>query len=429
MADVIIAGSGPAGLTAGLYTSRAGLKTIVVSGTLPGGQLTRTGVVENFPGCPDGVDGSALMERMRDQALKYGAGMEYDEIASAELADGGIQRVTAASGTKFEAPVLIIATGAEPRWPGLPGEEKFRNHGLSVCAACDGHFYRDQDVAVVGGGDSALEEALSLATIASSVTLIHRRDSFRSSGIMAERVMSTPDIRILWHTIIVGMEGDGRLEALRLRDAGDGSETVIRVRALFSALGHRGIRSAAGGGPGRLHHNPFSGGRNFSGRGFCRRGLRRQPLPAGGHRRRGRVHGGDERGAVSSEAEVDKGIVGRSAEECQGNHEYRQRRDIPGDAFQPAGAIAPEPPESRQHGDESEDQRQRFRRVHGHGADSGSAAAAEHPDHVLPTPAQRRHAEYHYAEHVGQEEVEMLADRRDFVLPVAVSGNPLQHHE
>lgn len=237
MADVIIAGSGPAGLTAGIYASRAGLKTIIVSGVLPGGQLTRTGIVENFPGFPEGVDGFTLMERMRDQALKYGAGVEYDEIASAELADGGIQRVTAASGTKFEAPVLIIATGAEPRWPGLPGEEKFRNHGLSVCAACDGHFYRDQDVAVVGGGDSALEEALSLSKIASSVTLIHRRDSFRSSGIMAERVAAAPNIRIMRHTIVVGMEGDGRLEALRLRDTGDGSETVIRVRALFAALG------------------------------------------------------------------------------------------------------------------------------------------------------------------------------------------------
>ncbi len=237
MEDVIIVGSGPAGLTAGIYTSRAGLKTVVISGVLPGGQLTRTGTVENFPGYPEGIDGFTLMDRMRTQAVRYGAEMEYDEIVSAELSDGDVQRVAAASGTKWEARALIIATGAEPRWPGLPGEEKFRNHGLSVCAACDGHFYRDQAVAVVGGGDSALEEALSLAGIASGVTIILRRDDFRSSGIMAERVMHTPNITVRRNTAVIALEGEERLEALRLRDTVNGEESVLPVRALFAALG------------------------------------------------------------------------------------------------------------------------------------------------------------------------------------------------
>ena len=238
MNKVIIIGSGPAGLTAGIYAARAGLVPLLISGLLPGGLLTQTGKVENYPGFPEGVDGVMLMSQMLEQAANAGVQIEYDETAAVELSDGGIQRVTTASGTVFEAEALVIATGASPKWLGIPAEERFKGHGVSACAVCDGGFYRDMAVAVVGGGDTALEEADNLSRTASGVTLIHRRDTFRASKVMVDRIMANPKIKILRNTEVVDIKGENKVEKLVLKDIRDDKLFELPAAALFVALGH-----------------------------------------------------------------------------------------------------------------------------------------------------------------------------------------------
>lgn len=238
MEKLVIVGSGPAGLTAAIYAGRADLSPVVYSGTLPGGLLTQTSEVENFPGFPDGVQGFDLMLKMQTQAEKFGARMEYEVIEKVELSDGGVQKLFIAGGKTVETQALIVATGASPRWLGIPGEEKYRGKGVSACAVCDGSFYRDLPVAVVGGGDSAVEEALFLSGIASGVTLIHRRDKLRASNIMAERVLKNPKIRILWNSTVADIEGDGKVEKLKIRNVLSGETSEIPCRGYFAALGH-----------------------------------------------------------------------------------------------------------------------------------------------------------------------------------------------
>ncbi len=238
MNKVVIIGSGPAGLTAGIYAARAGLEPLLISGLLPGGLLTQTGKVENYPGFPDGVDGVMLMSQMLEQAVNAGVRIEYDEIARAELSDGGIQKIFTSSGNVFESLSLIIATGATPRWLGIASEERLKGRGVSACATCDGAFFKGRAVAVAGGGDTALEEADSLSKSASRVTLIHRRDTFRASKIMVERVKQNPLIDILWNTEIKDILGEEKVSGLLLHDLAADRTYELPVDALFVALGH-----------------------------------------------------------------------------------------------------------------------------------------------------------------------------------------------
>ncbi len=238
MEKLVIIGSGPAGLTAAIYAGRANLSPVVYSGSLPGGLLTQTSEVENFPGFPEGVQGFDLMMKMQNQAEKFGARIEYDFIEKVVLSDGGVQKLFISGGTVVECQALIVATGASPRWLGIPGEEKYRGKGVSACATCDGAFYRDLPVAVVGGGDSAVEEAMFLSNIASSVTLIHRRDKLRASSIMAERVQKNPRVKILWNSTVEDIEGDGKVEKLKIKNLLTGELSELPCRGYFAALGH-----------------------------------------------------------------------------------------------------------------------------------------------------------------------------------------------
>ncbi len=236
--NVVIIGSGPAGLTAGIYTARAGLKPLLIAGMMPGGLLTTTSSVENFPGFPEGVNGFELIDAMRTQAERFGVEFEYDAVASVELTDGKIHTIRLEGGAELQTRALIIATGSTPRWLGLPSEGRLRNHGVSSCATCDGAFYRGKPVAVVGGGDSAVEEATYLAGICSKVTLIHRRDQLRASKIMAERAMANPKIDILWDSAVEEVLGDPKVSGLRVRNLKTDAAAVVPCDALFVALGH-----------------------------------------------------------------------------------------------------------------------------------------------------------------------------------------------
>ncbi len=233
-----IIGSGPAGLTAAVYAARAELKPLLFAGEMPGGLLTQTSEVENFPGFPDGINGFELMSRMQQQAERFGARVEYDKVDSVALSDGGPQRIRLADGREFEAEALIVSTGAAPRYLGLPSEEKFRNRGVSACATCDGAFFRDVPVVVVGGGDSAAEEATFLTRFASKVYLIHRRHELRASKIMAERVLANPKIEVVWDSVVEEITGDKELDGVRVRNVVTGAESRIDCRGYFAALGH-----------------------------------------------------------------------------------------------------------------------------------------------------------------------------------------------
>lgn len=239
MENVIIIGSGPAGLTAAVYTARANLKPLVLEGPQPGGQLTTTTDVENYPGFPEGIDGTSLVMKMKEQAERFGARVELAEVTAVDFS-AGRRRLTTDAGKVLEARSVIIATGARARYLGLESERKLIGRGVSGCATCDGALYRDVPVAVVGGGDTAMEEALFLTRFASRVTVIHRRDSFRASRIMAERVQSHPKIDILWDTVVDEVMDVSRNEVtgLRLRDLKSGARTELAVAALFAAIGH-----------------------------------------------------------------------------------------------------------------------------------------------------------------------------------------------
>lgn len=238
MEDMVIIGSGPAGLTAAIYGARANLKPLLLAGMLPGGLLTQTSEVENFPGFPEGINGFDLMFAMQTQAERFGARIEMETVAQVELSDGGIQKLTLDGGKVIECRALVIATGASPRWLGLESEDRLKNHGVSACATCDGAFYRDLNVVVAGGGDSAMEEALFLTKFASSVTVVHRRHELRASKIMADRALNHPKIRFVWNANIVAVLGDAEVTGIRVKDVNDGKETEIACKGLFVALGH-----------------------------------------------------------------------------------------------------------------------------------------------------------------------------------------------
>lgn len=238
MEKVIIVGSGCAGLTAAIYAARANLNPLVLEGSHPGGQLSTTTLVENFPGFPEGIDGPQLIMNMHAQAEKFGARFSYSEVTDFETKEDRIRIL--AEDEWLETKALIVASGASARWLGLENEEKLIGHGLTSCATCDGAFYRNVPVCVVGGGDSAAEEALFLTRFASKVYLIHRRDKLRASKIMADRVMNCESIEPIWNTVITQYLPDekGEMQAVKLRDVHTHEERLLAVACVFVAIGH-----------------------------------------------------------------------------------------------------------------------------------------------------------------------------------------------
>ena len=240
MENVIILGTGAAGLTAAIYTARASLKPLVIEGLQPGGQLTTTTEVENFPGFPEGVDGTLLMTRMREQAERFGTRTLFATITGADLS-GDVKKVIADDGTVLEARTLIVATGASAKYVGLPNEQKLVGRGVTSCATCDGAFYKNVPVAVVGGGDTAMEEATFLTRFASKVYLIHRRHEFRASKIMSERALNHPKIEVVWNTVVHDVLDVAKNEVtgLKLKNVQTGAISDLDVKALFVAIGHQ----------------------------------------------------------------------------------------------------------------------------------------------------------------------------------------------
>jgi thioredoxin reductase (NADPH) len=236
--NTVILGSGCAGLTAAIYSARAGLNPLVLEGHEPGGQLSITTLVENFPGWPEGIQGPDLIDNMKKQAARFGASFELAQLSRVELGTHPIKLHT--SSGEIATRTLIIASGASARWLGLPSEQALIGHGVSSCATCDGCFFRDQDIAVVGGGDSAMEEALFLTRFASKVTLLHRREAFRASKIMLDRAMAHPNIELRTNTVVeevLGVE-EKDVKGVRIRDVKTGVVSVLPIKGLFLGIGH-----------------------------------------------------------------------------------------------------------------------------------------------------------------------------------------------
>jgi thioredoxin reductase (NADPH) len=233
---VIIIGSGPAGLTAAVYAARANLRPLVLAGGLYGGQLMLTTDVENYPGFPEGILGPELMIRFREQAERFGARVENVDVTSVDFAKRPL--IVRTDDARHEAESVIVASGASALWLDIPGEERLRGRGVSSCATCDGAFFRDKRIVVVGGGDSALEEALFLTRFGSRVTIVHRRDRLRASKIMADRARSHPKIDFIWNAVVERVEGETHVTGLRLRNVLDGRTYDVQTDALFVAIGH-----------------------------------------------------------------------------------------------------------------------------------------------------------------------------------------------
>jgi thioredoxin reductase (NADPH) len=235
--DVIIIGSGPAGYTAALYAARARLNPLVFEGSVTaGGALMTTTDVENFPGFPDGVLGPDLMDAVRKQAERFGAELVADDVTEVDLTVS--PKVVRVGGDTFLAKTVIIATGSSYRELGIPGEKRLGGHGVSWCATCDGFFFREQDIAVVGGGDSAMEEATFLTRFARSVTVIHRRDALRASKIMQDRALANPKIRFAWDSEVTEVIGEDRVTSLKLRNVKTGEQSTLEISGVFVAIGH-----------------------------------------------------------------------------------------------------------------------------------------------------------------------------------------------
>ena len=240
-AKVVIIGSGPAGYTAAIYAARAMLEPILIQGIQPGGQLTITTDVENYPGFADVIQGPWLMEQMQKQAEHVGTRFMFDHVSKVELS-GRPFRLTCDSGDMFLADSLIVATGAQARWLDLPSEQKFKGYGVSACATCDGFFYRNKEVVVIGGGNSAVEEALFLTNFASKVTVVHRRDHFRAEKILQDRLFKNPKIDVVWDTMledVSGSENPLKVSHVRLKNVKTGAVTERAVDGVFIAIGHR----------------------------------------------------------------------------------------------------------------------------------------------------------------------------------------------
>lgn len=242
-AELLIVGSGPAGYTAAIYAARAGRRPVLIDGLLPGGQLTQTTEVDNFPGFPQGRMGFELMQDMRAQAQRFGADMRNGQVVASDLGRRPFL-LTLDGGARMTADAVIVATGASARYLGLPDEEKYAGAGVSACATCDGFFYRGKDVAVVGGGDTAAEEAIYLAGLARKVYVVVRRDVLRASQAMQERLMALPNVEILWGRQTVALEGDGRVERAVLSNKATGVNETIDISGFFLAIGHTPNTSA-----------------------------------------------------------------------------------------------------------------------------------------------------------------------------------------
>ena len=234
--DAIVIGSGPAGLTAAIYTTRANLKTLVVAGQVAGGQLMITTDVENYPGFPNGILGPELMELWRKQAERFHADFVDDNVTKVDLTHNPMR--VWVNDDLYESRAAILATGANAKWLGLPSEDRLKGHGVSACATCDAMFFKGLDVAAVGGGDTAMEESLYLAKICKSVALIHRRNAFRASHIMQDRVFKTPNIKVIWEHTVEEVLGGKKVEGVRIKNVKTGAAQDLKVQGLFIAIGH-----------------------------------------------------------------------------------------------------------------------------------------------------------------------------------------------
>lgn len=236
--NVIIIGSGPAGYTSAIYAARADLQPLVIAGSVTaGGELMNTTDVENFPGFPEGIMGPDLMDSMQKQAERFGAEILFDDVTAVELS-GVVKVVTLGDGTTYRAHSVILSTGSAYRELGLPDEKRLAGHGVSWCATCDGFFFRDQEIAVIGGGDSAMEEALFLTKFASKVTVVHRRDALRASRIMADRALAHPKIEFIWDSEVIGISGADKVAGMSLRNLKTGTEQEVAVTGIFVAIGN-----------------------------------------------------------------------------------------------------------------------------------------------------------------------------------------------
>ena len=238
MEKLVIIGSGAAGLTAAIYASRSNLEPVVISGIMPGGLLTQTSDVENYPGFPEAINGFELMMKFQEQAERFGTRIMNENVSKAEFSAGGTQKIFLSSGDTVEAAAVIIATGASPRWMDLESEQRLKNKGVSACATCDGAFFRGMEVVVIGGGDTAMEEALFLTNFATQVTVIHRRNELRASKIMADRALAHPKIKFVWNSVVTEVLGQNEVEGVKVQDVINNTSSTIPCKGYFAALGH-----------------------------------------------------------------------------------------------------------------------------------------------------------------------------------------------